>query len=250
MLMKQSRTLVMVAAFAAFGTLSTVRAQAPASPAAPATTQAAEVSPEVTHKNASYGIGYDMGKKIKESKVAINPDDLAAGLKDALAGKESKVKAEDVRAAMMKVQEEMQANAEASAKEAGAKAEKEGAAYRATNAKNPKVKTTASGLQIETLKEGTGATPKATDTVKVHYTGKLLDGTVFDSSIERGQPAEFPLSGVIPGWTEGLQLMKVGEKARLVIPPQLAYGAAGAPPQIPPNSTLVFEVELLDITTK
>ena len=112
------------------------------------------------------------------------------------------------------------------------------------------MKTTASGLQIETLKEGTGATPKATDTVKVHYTGKLLDGTVFDSSVERGQPAEFPLSGVIPGWTEGLHLMKVGEKARLVIPPQLAYGSAGAPPQIPPNATLVFEVELLDITTK
>jgi peptidylprolyl isomerase len=107
--------------------------------------------------------------------------------------------------------------------------------------------TTASGLKYQVLKHGTGTvSPKATDTVKVHYEGKLLDGTVFDSSIARGQPISFPLNQVIPGWTEGLQLMKVGDKFKFVIPPNLAYGA-NSPPPIPPNSTLVFEVELLGI---
>jgi len=108
--------------------------------------------------------------------------------------------------------------------------------------------TTASGLKYQVLKHGTGTvSPKATDTVKVHYEGKLLDGTVFDSSIARGQPISFPLSGVIAGWTEGLQLMKVGDKFKFVIPPQLAYGANSPTPTIPPNSTLVFEVEPLGI---
>lgn len=108
--------------------------------------------------------------------------------------------------------------------------------------------TTASGLKYQVLQHGTGTvSPKATDTVKVHYEGKLLDGTVFDSSIARGQPISFPLNGVIPGWTEGLQLMKVGDKFKFVIPPNLAYGENSPSPAIPPNSTLVFEVELLGI---
>jgi len=110
------------------------------------------------------------------------------------------------------------------------------------------MKTTPSGLKYQVLKQGTGAvSPKATDTVNVHYHGTLLDGTVFDSSVERGQPISFPLNGVIRGWTEGLQLMKVGDKFKFEIPPDLAYGAASPSPKIPPNSTLVFEVELLGI---
>jgi FKBP-type peptidyl-prolyl cis-trans isomerase len=110
------------------------------------------------------------------------------------------------------------------------------------------MKTTPSGLKYQVLKQGTGtASPKATDTVKVHYHGTLLNGTVFDSSVERGQPISFPLNGVIPGWTEGLQLMKVGDKFKFEIPPNLAYGANSPSPKIPPNSTLVFEVELLGI---
>ena len=110
------------------------------------------------------------------------------------------------------------------------------------------MKTTASGLKYQVLKQGTGtASPKSTDTVKVHYHGTLLDGTVFDSSVERGEPISFPLNGVIPGWTEGLQLMKVGDKFKFEIPPNLAYGPNSPSPKIPPNSTLVFEVELLAI---
>jgi peptidylprolyl isomerase len=110
------------------------------------------------------------------------------------------------------------------------------------------MKTTASGLKYQVLKQGTGTqSPKATDTVTVHYHGTLLNGTVFDSSVQRGQPASFPLNGVIPGWTEGLQLMKVGDKFKFEIPPQLAYGPNSPAPTIPPNSTLVFEVELLGI---
>ncbi len=118
----------------------------------------------------------------------------------------------------------------------------------AANAQKSEMITTSSGLKYQVLKHGTGTvSPKATDTVKVHYHGTLLDGTVFDSSVERGEPISFPLNGVIPGWTEGLQLMKVGDKFKFVIPPNLAYGPNSPSPKIPPNSTLVFEVELLGI---
>jgi FKBP-type peptidyl-prolyl cis-trans isomerase len=123
-----------------------------------------------------------------------------------------------------------------------------GEAFLAQNAKKEGVKTTASGLQYKVLKEGAGKSPQATDTVSVHYRGTLLDGTEFDSSIKRGQPAEFPLNRVIPGWTEGVQLMKVGAKYQFTIPSKLAYGASGTPGgPIPPNATLIFEVELLAI---
>ena len=123
-----------------------------------------------------------------------------------------------------------------------------GASSPAAGGQNNEMKTTPSGLKYQVLKQGTGtASPKATDTVKVHYHGTLLNGTVFDSSVERGQPISFPLNGVIAGWTEGLQLMKVGDKFKFEIPPNLAYGAGSPSPKIPPNSTLVFEVELLGI---
>jgi len=118
----------------------------------------------------------------------------------------------------------------------------------ATGGSQNEIKTTASGLKYQVLKQGTGTvSPKATDTVKVHYHGTLLDGTVFDSSVQRGEPISFPLNGVIPGWTEGLQLMKVGDKFKFEIPPNLAYGPNNPSPKIPPNSTLIFEVELLGI---
>ena len=122
-----------------------------------------------------------------------------------------------------------------------------GKAYLATNGKKEGVNTTSTGLQYRVITEGDGASPKATDRVTVHYSGKLIDGTEFDSSYKRNSPATFPLNGVIPGWTEGLQLMKVGGKSELVIPSELGYGARGAPGAIPPHSTLIFEVELIKI---
>lgn len=202
------------------------------------------------YQTASYGIGYDLGRNIKDSKVALDGDLIVQGLRDCLAGTTSKITPEQFAAAMQQVQGEMRHNAEAAAKTAGDSAGKDGEAFRAANAKQPGVTVTKSGLQIKTVTEGTGPSPVGSDTVKVHYTGKLIDGKVFDSSVQRGQPISFPLNGVIPGWTEGLQLMKVGGKAQLVIPPELGYGAAGAPPSIPPNSTLVFDVELLAIEKK
>jgi FKBP-type peptidyl-prolyl cis-trans isomerase len=142
--------------------------------------------------------------------------------------------------------EEAPSNAKSDATPAGSAPA--AAAAPSTGGTNSEMTTTASGLKYQVLKHGTGTvSPKATDTVKVHYHGTLLDGTVFDSSVERGEPISFPLNGVIPGWTEGLQLMKVGDKFKFTIPPNLAYGPNSPSPKIPPNSTLVFEVELLGI---
>jgi peptidylprolyl isomerase len=132
--------------------------------------------------------------------------------------------------------------------DAGSKTNAPGSSSSASSGTQNDMQTTSSGLKYQVLKKGSGTkSPKATDTVKVHYHGTLLDGTVFDSSVERGQPISFPLNGVIPGWTEGLQLMKVGDKFKFIIPPNLAYGPNSPSPKIPPNSTLVFEVELLGI---
>ena len=137
--------------------------------------------------------------------------------------------------------------AEAKAKVAGDKNLKEGETFLAENAKKDGVKSTASGLQYKVLKSGSGATPKSSDEVKVHYHGKLIDGTVFDSSVDRGEPVTFPVTGVIPGWVEALQLMKVGDKWQIYLPSKLAYGAQGAGGKIGPNAVLVFDVELLGI---
>jgi FKBP-type peptidyl-prolyl cis-trans isomerase FklB len=174
--------------------------------------------------------------------VDINPDVLAAGIKDSIAGK-AQLTQDQVKEVMTQFEKDM----EQKQKSAGEKNKADGAKFLEENKKKEGVKTTASGLEYKVLKEGTGPQPKATDMVTVNYRGTLIDGTEFDSSYKRGQPATFPLNGVIKGWTEGLQLMKKGSKYQFVVPSNLAYGERSVGPDIAPNATLIFEVELLDV---
>ncbi len=199
---------------------------------------------------ASYLIGRNIGGTIKEDEIELNIDNLLAGLREGLAGKKSKIAKEDEEKIMNAFQKEMQEKVAAKANVAGQKNADDGAKYLVENAKRKAVKVTESGLQYEVLKTGKGAKPAASDTVSVHYHGTLIDETVFDSSVERKEPATFPVSGVIAGWTEALQLMQAGSKWKLFIPSKLAYGAQGAGRDIGPNSTLIFEVELLSIAPK
>lgn len=195
---------------------------------------------------AAYAIGFMTGKNSSEQVPTLDTKAFVAGFNDAYAKKPGAITEEEMKKALMAFEQKVRAQAMEAHNKANAEAGAKGTAYLAENAKKAGVKTTASGLQYEVITEGKGASPVATDMVKVHYEGKLLDGKVFDSSIQRGEPASFRLNQVIPGWTEGVQLMKVGSKYKLTIPPQLAYGPDGAGP-IPPNSVLVFEVELLEI---
>jgi len=194
----------------------------------------------------SYAIGTDIGSKMKEQGLEIDPKALAAGLADAFAGKPALTPAE-VGQTLTEFSKDMQSKMAAKQKVAGEENVKKGEAFLAANAKKDGVKSTASGLQYKVLKSGTGKTPKSSDTVKVHYHGTMIDGSVFDSSVDRGEPVSFPVGGVIPGWTEALQLMKEGDKWQIVIPSKIAYGEQGAGGKIGPNSVLVFDVELLAI---
>lgn len=195
---------------------------------------------------AAYSIGYMTGKASEAQIPKLDTKAFVAGFNDAFAKKPGAMKEEEMKAALMAFETKMRAEQMAKMKLATTEGVTKGAAFLAENAKKPGVKTTASGLQYEVITEGKGAKPVASSTVKVHYEGKLIDGTVFDSSIKRGEPISFPLNGVIPGWTEGLQLMTVGSKYKLTIPSSLGYGEQGAGP-IPPNAVLVFEVELLEV---
>ena len=172
------------------------------------------------------------------------------GLKDALEGKVDVRKDENVQKTLEAIEAKLVSASKAKAEAIAKSAQDEGDKYRADFAKGKDVKTTKSGLLYKIENAGKGEAIKATDTVKVHYTGKLPNGKVFDSSVERGQPVEFQLNQVIPGWTEGLQLVKKGGKIQLVIPPALGYGKQGAGASIPPNSTLIFDVEVLDVNPK
>ena len=194
----------------------------------------------------SYAIGTDIGSKMKEQGLEIDPKALAAGLADAFAGKSALTPAE-VGQTLTEFSKDMQTKTMAKQKAAGEENVKKGEAFLAANAKKDGVRSIASGLHYKVLKSGTGKTPKSSDTVKVHYHGTLIDGTVFDSSVDRGEPASFPVGGVIPGWTEALQLMKEGDKWQIVLPSKIAYGEQGAGGKIGPNSVLVFDVELLAI---
>jgi FKBP-type peptidyl-prolyl cis-trans isomerase len=220
----------------------------PPAAGAPATKPAAAPSgPELT-KKASYAIGLGFGQQIKEQELALDPDQVLAGLRAGLTGAKPQMTEAEIETVMDAFREAFIAQQAAKMQAEAAKNAKEGADFLAANKAKPGVQATKSGLQYQVLKPGTGASPKATDVVKVHYKGTLLDGTEFDSSYKTGEPVEFPLNRVIPGWTEGVQLMKLNGQTRLFVPAELAYGEAGSPPAIPPNSTLIFDIELLGIT--
>lgn len=191
----------------------------------------------------SYGIGRQLGGQLRDNPPpGVSLEAILAGLTDAFNGADSRVSEADLSASFKVIREVMQAEAAAKA-EAAAAAGKE---FLAENAKREGITTLASGLQFEVLTAGEGAKPTRESNVRTHYHGTLIDGTVFDSSYDRGQPAEFPVGGVIAGWTEALQLMNAGSKWRLYVPSELAYGAQGVG-SIPPHSVLVFDVELLDV---
>ena len=198
----------------------------------------------------SYIIGMEMGKNFKQQSIDIDPDILTRGIKDVFSGGKPLLTEQEVQETMVTFQKEMMAKQEELAKKLGEKNKKEGEAFLAENKKKEGVKTLPSGLQYKVVKAGTGKKPKLTDTVTTHYRGTLIDGTEFDSSYRRGQPVSFPVAGVIPGWTEALQLMEEGAKWQLFIPPNLAYGERGAGRDIGPNATLIFEIELISIQEK
>ena len=212
---------------------------------------ASAADPKMTLKDnkdkVSYSIGLNIGKSMKQEGLDINPDALAAAMKDVFAGAKPQLTDEEVQAVMQEFQKEMMAKRMKGQQEGLTKNKAEGEKFLADNKKKEGIKTTASGLQYKVIKDGTGKTPKATDTVKTHYRGTLINGTEFDSSYKRGEPAEFPVNGVIKGWTEALQLMKEGAKWQLFIPSELAYGERGAGRDIGPNSTLIFDIELLSV---
>jgi FKBP-type peptidyl-prolyl cis-trans isomerase FklB len=225
--------------------------------AAPAKTPAkSETATALTTQKdkVSYALGMNiassLGANLKRQSVEINTDVLVQALRDGLNGGKTLMTEEEARATLMQLQTELQAKQEEKTKLASENNKKEGDAFLAANKAKAGVVALPSGLQYKIVKEGTGPKPAASDTVVCNYRGTLVNGTEFDSSYKRGEPATFPVSGVIKGWTEALQLMPVGSKWELYIPPDLAYGARGAGADIGPNSTLIFEVELLSIQNK
>jgi len=205
-------------------------------------------APKLTDQKdkVSYSIGIDIGNNLKRQSIDIAPDLLAKGVRDAMSGGETLLSAEEMRETLIALQKETMAKAQEQRKQVAEKNKKEGETFLAGNRKKEGVVTLPSGLQYKVVKAGDGASPKETDTVETNYRGTLIDGTEFDSSYKRGQAAVFPVNGVIPGWTEALQRMKVGDKWQLFLPPELAYGEQGAGP-IGPNSTLIFDVELMSV---
>lgn len=198
-------------------------------------------------EKASYALGVDLGSGFKQQVLDIDPELFIRGIRDELADGDKLMGIEEMQQALMQYREELQAREMNRMEEASMKNAAAGEKFLAENAERAEVKQTETGLQYEVMKKGDGDQPEATDEVEVHYTGTLIDGTVFDSSVERGEPIVFPLNRVIPGWTEGLQLMKEGATYRFYIPAELAYGERGAPPMIGPNETLIFDVELIEV---
>jgi len=198
----------------------------------------------------SYIIGMEIGKNFKKQSIDIQSDILTRGVKDAISGAKPLLTEQEIQETMVTFQREMMAKQEELAKKLGEKNKKEGEAFLAKNREKEGVKTLPSGLQYIVIKSGTGKKPSVNDSVTTHYRGTLMDGTEFDSSYKRGQPVTFPVSGVIAGWTEALQLMEEGAKWQLFIPPNLAYGERGTGGVIGPNATLIFEIELISVQEK
>jgi len=209
---------------------------------------AAEKEELKTQKDkVSYVIGLDMGNSLKKNMVDVDIEILEKGIKDALSGAKPLMTEQEMKQTIMALQKDLQAKQQEQVKVLAEKNKKEGEAFLAENKKKQGVITMPSGLQYKILTDGKGKSPKATDAVTVNYKGTLIDGTEFDSSYKRGQPATFTVNGVIPGWTEALQLMREGSKWKLFVPSNLAYGERGAGGPIGPNAVLIFEVELLSV---
>lgn len=211
--------------------------------------QEKELKLETQQQKVSYSIGMDIGKNLKQNEIDIEMEALARGIKDALADSSTKplLTAAQIEETMQQFQQDMMAKQNEKTNAMSSKNKSVGDAFLAENAKKEGVVVLPSGLQYKIIKAGNGPKPKATDEVTTHYRGTLIDGTEFDSSYKRGQPTSFPVNGVISGWTEALQLMPVGSKWQLFIPSNLAYGERGAGGTIGPNSTLIFDIELLAI---
>lgn len=213
---------------------------------------ASETSELKTPKEkVSYAIGMEMGNSLKKNGVDVNPDLLTKAIKDVLTGQKTQLTDQEAGAVLTDLQKEMQGKRQEKMKALGEKNKNEGETFLAENMKKEGVKTLPSGLQYKVITEGKGKSPNATDTVTVQYTGRLVDGTEFDSSYNRGQAATFAVNGVIKGWTEALQLMKEGSKWQLFLPSNLAYGEAGTTGgPIGPNAVLIFDVELVSVQSK
>ena len=253
-----SRSFLRLPVFASglLGVAALAQAQEkPAAPAAaPAASPAATAAPASFYKTnrerAGYAIGAKVGRDLsglKEQGVDADPQTIITAVTDALTGSPLKMSEREIQDTLTAVQTENQNKQMAKMKTTGETNKKEGEAFLAANKTKDGVKTTASGLQYKVIKEGTGPSPKSTDTVSAHYRGTLINGKEFDSSYKRNEPLKFPVTRVIPGWTEAIQLMKVGSKYQLFVPSDLAYRENGAGPEIGPNSTLIFEVELLGV---
>jgi FKBP-type peptidyl-prolyl cis-trans isomerase FklB len=223
---------------------------APKTPSASAAKSQAAPALKTQKEKDSYALGLNIGRGLSKQPIDVDTPSLLRGLKDALAGAKPLLTDQEVESALAELQTQVHAKQDQQRQQAGEANMKEGADFLASNKTKAGVVTLPSGLQYKILKEGTGPKPAATDTVICNYRGTLLNGKEFDSSYKRGQPATFPLNRVIKGWTEALQLMPVGSKWQLFIPPDLAYGPNGAGPDIGPNATLIFEVELISIQGK
>jgi FKBP-type peptidyl-prolyl cis-trans isomerase FklB len=216
----------------------------------PATKGQTPFSLKTPKEKASYAMGVNFGAGLRKQSIDIDPAILARGLKDAFSSGKTLLTEDQARAVLTELQNDMRKKQQELAQQLGDANKKEGAAFLEANKTKEGVVTLPSGLQYKVLQEGTGIKPAPTDTVVCNYRGTLLDNTEFDSSYKRGQPASFPVTGVIKGWTEALQLMPVGSKWQLFVPAELAYGDRGAGAQIGPNAALIFEVELLSIQGK